>query len=81
MDIVIAGGVESMTREPMFSNVGNTKVSPKLSEKYEIINQGLSSERMVEKWNLTREELDKYSSESHIKAFEAIEKGHFFYPN
>ncbi|MET0959193.1 MAG: thiolase family protein [Psychrobacillus psychrotolerans] len=77
MDIVIAGGVESMTREPMFSNVGNTKVSPKLSEKYEIINQGLSSERMVEKWKLTREELDKYSSESHIKAFEAIEKGHF----
>ena len=77
MDIVIAGGVESMTREPMFSNIGDTKPSAKLTEKYEIINQGLSSERMVKKWNLTREELDKYSSESHRKAFEAIEKGHF----
>lgn len=77
MDIVIAGGVESMTREPMFSNVGNTKISTKLSEKYEIINQGLSSERMVQKWSLTREELDKYSSESHTKALDAIEKGHF----
>lgn len=77
MDMVIAGGVESMTREPMFSNVGNTKVSSKLTEKYEIINQGLSSERMVKKWDLTREELDKYASESHTKAFEAIEKGHF----
>lgn len=77
MDIVIAGGVESMTREPMFSNVGNTKVSTKLREKYEIINQGLSSERMVQKWSLTREELDKYSSESHAKALDAIEKGHF----
>lgn len=77
MDIVIAGGVESMTREPMFSNIGDTQISPKLTEKYEIINQGLSSERMVKKWGLTREELDKYSSESHLKAFAAIEKGHF----
>lgn len=77
MDIIIAGGVESMTREPMFSNFGDAKLSPKLTEKYEILNQGLSSERMVKKWNLTREELDQYSSDSHKKAFEAIEKGHF----
>ncbi|MGE7918628.1 thiolase family protein [Viridibacillus sp. NPDC093762] len=77
MDIVIAGGVESMTREPMFSNIREAKPSEKLTAKYEIINQGLSSERMVEKWNLTREELDQYSSESHKKAFEAIENGHF----
>ncbi|MFE6168860.1 thiolase family protein [Viridibacillus arvi] len=77
MDIVIAGGVESMTREPMFSNIREAKPSKKLTAKYEIINQGLSSERMVEKWNLTREELDQYSSESHKKAIEAIENGHF----
>lgn len=77
MEIVIAGGVESMTREPMFSNVGEVKPSPKLTEKYEIINQGLSSERMVKKWELTREELDQYASESHRRAFFAIENGHF----
>ena len=77
MDIVIAGGVESMTREPMFSNIGDTKPSSKLTEKYEIINQGLSSERMVKKWNLTRNELDQYSSDSHKKALEAIKNGHF----
>ncbi|TQR20395.1 thiolase family protein [Psychrobacillus vulpis] len=77
MDMVIAGGVESMTREPMFTNIGDTKLSSKLIEKYEIINQGLSSERMVKKWNLTREDLDKYSSNSHSKALEAIKKGHF----
>lgn len=77
MDIVIAGGVESMTREPMFSNVGEAKPSVKLTEKYEIINQGLSSERMVEKWSLTREELDAYAAKSHARAFEAIENGHF----
>lgn len=77
MDIIIAGGVESMTRESMGSNIRDTKPSSKLTEKYEIINQGLSSERMVKKWNLTRQELDKYSSESHSKAFEAINNGHF----
>lgn len=77
MEIVIAGGVESMTREPMFSNVGEVNPSPKLTEKYEIINQGLSSERMVKKWELTREELDQYASESHRRALFAIENGHF----
>ena len=77
MDIVIAGGVESMSREPMFSNIGDAKPSEKLTGKYEILNQGMSSERMVKKWNLTREQLDLYSANSHRKAFEAIEKGHF----
>lgn len=77
MDIVIAGGVESMTREPMFSNVGEVKPSPELTEKYEIINQGLSAERMAKKWGITREELDQFSSESHTRALAAIENGHF----
>lgn len=41
MDIVIAGGVESMTRVPMFSNMQDAKPSKKLTDQYEIINQGL----------------------------------------
>lgn len=77
MDIVIAGGVENMTRVPMLSTMRDTKPSPKLTEKYEIINQGLSSERMVEKWGFTREDLDLYSADSHTKAFHAINNGHF----
>ena len=77
MDIVIAGGVENMTRVPMLATIKDTKPSPKLTEKYEIINQGLSSERMVEKWGFTREDLDRYSADSHTKAFQAIENGHF----
>ncbi|WP_438317370.1 thiolase family protein [Sporosarcina sp. FA9] len=77
MDIVIAGGVESMTRVPMLSNFGDAQPSPKLTEKYEIINQGLSSERMAKKWGFTRGDLDSYSVNSHLKAFEAIKKGHF----
>ena len=77
MDIVIAGGVENMTRVPMMSNIGDVKPSTKLTDKYEIINQGLSSERMVKKWGLTREVLDRYAVDSHLKAIAAIEKGHF----
>lgn len=77
MDIVIAGGVESMTRAPMMSNMGDAKPSPKLLEKHEIINQGLSAERIAEKWELSREELDRFSFESHQKAIRAINEGKF----
>ncbi|MBD7985421.1 thiolase family protein [Sporosarcina sp. Sa2YVA2] len=77
MDIVIAGGVESMTRAPMFSNMGDAKPSPKLTEKHEIINQGLSAERIAAKWGLSREDLDKFAYESHQKAIKAIEQGKF----
>lgn len=77
MDIVIAGGVESMTREPMFSSGLGKGPSKKLTDQYEILNQGISSERMVKKWDLTREELDQYSVNSHLRAFDAINKGHF----
>ncbi|SES97043.1 acetyl-CoA C-acetyltransferase [Oceanobacillus limi] len=77
METVIAGGVESMTRSPMFSNMGNTKPSPKLTEKYDIVNQGISAEKIAEKWEFTRDELDTYSLHSHKKALAAMKQGHF----
>ncbi len=77
MEIVIAGGVESMTRVPMFSNMGDYKPSPNLTKSYEIINQGLSAERIAEKWDLSREELDTFSVQSHERALKAIQLGHF----
>lgn len=77
MDIVIAGGVESMTRVPMFSNMQGAKPSKKLTEQYEIINQGLSAERIAAKWELSREQLDAYSVQSHQRAKNAIDKGHY----
>jgi acetyl-CoA acyltransferase len=77
MDIVIAGGVESMTRVPMFSNMQGAKPSGKLTDQYEIINQGLSAERIAEKWGFSREQLDAYSAESHKRAQQAIQNGHY----
>ncbi|MGE7927895.1 thiolase family protein [Lysinibacillus xylanilyticus] len=77
MDIVIAAGVESMSRVPMFSSLQGAKFSPKLFEKYEIINQGESAERIAEKWKLTRDELDLFAFTSHQKAIKAIKEGKF----
>ncbi|OLS36979.1 acetyl-CoA acetyltransferase [Alkalihalophilus pseudofirmus] len=77
MDVVVAAGVEHMTRVPMFSNVQGSSYSKKLSDKYELLHQGVSCERMVEKWELTKEELDQFSLNSHKKAVSAWEAGHF----
>ncbi|KAA0566766.1 thiolase family protein [Bacillus sp. CH30_1T] len=78
MDVVIAGGVENMSRVPMGSNYGDAvPFSPKLKERYEIIHQGLSAERIAEKYGFTRKELDEFSAESHRRALKAQAEGHF----
>ncbi|RXI98681.1 thiolase family protein [Anaerobacillus alkaliphilus] len=77
MDCVIACGVESMSRVPMFSQFQGRTESEKLQSKYEIIHQGLSAERIADKWGLSRQELDEFALKSHEKALSAIEKGYF----
>src|SRR5699024_2889470 len=77
MDIVIAAGVESMTRSSMFSNMGTTKHSTKLTEKYNIVNQGISAELIADEWRFSRKRLDQFAFESHQKAINAIEQGYF----
>ena len=76
---VLAGGVESMTRVPMFSDIkgGLENLNPDVGSKYELIHQGESAERIAEKYGLTREELDRFSFESHSKAARAIRSGFF----
>lgn len=77
MDIVVAAGVENMTRVPMGSNFKGTVFSQGLTSRYEIINQGLSAERIAEKWGFSRAELDEFSLESHAKALKAQNEGRF----
>jgi acetyl-CoA acyltransferase len=79
MDVVIAGGVESMSRVPMGTNYNGIEepFSPTLRAKYEMIHQGLSAERIAEKYGISREELDQFSLESHQKALKAQEEGYF----
>jgi len=79
-DVVIAGGIEHMTRVPMGSNAmgpGDGPLSPKLQERFNIVPQGISAEMIAEKWGLTREALDEFSARSHEKAGRAISEGRF----
>lgn len=77
MDVVVAAGVESMSRVPMLSNLQGAQFSEKLISRYEMINQGLSAERIAAKWGFTRTQLDEFSLESHEKALSAQKEGHF----
>lgn len=80
-DCVIGAGVESMSRVPMgidgMGEIGGSAISPKLSERFDIVPQGISAEMVAEEWKLTRAEIDAFSYESHRRAIVAIEKGYF----
>lgn len=77
MDIVVAGGVESMSRVPIASNFQGASFSTRLTDRYEMIHQGLSAERIAENYQFTRKELDRFSYESHQKALRAQAEGYF----
>jgi len=77
MDVVIAGGVESMSRVPMGSNYQGAGFSQQLKDRYEMIHQGLSAERIAENYGFTRVKLDQFSLESHQKALRAQAEGYF----
>ncbi len=74
-DLVIAGGVESMSRVPIGSDGG--ALSPTLLEKYEIVQQGISADLVADKYHVTREQMDEFSLWSHRKAIRAIDEGRF----
>jgi acetyl-CoA acyltransferase len=80
LDVVIAAGVESMSRVPMGSNLGEAGwagFSDKLLDQWQIVPQGISAEVIAEEWGLSREQLDEYSYESHRRAIDAIDNGRF----
>jgi acetyl-CoA acyltransferase len=75
LELVVAAGVESMSRVTMGSSGGD--VSDKLLERWEIVPQGIAAELIATEWGLSREDLDAYSYESHRRALAAIDEGHF----
>jgi len=80
LDLVVAAGIENMSRVPMGSNLGEagwSGFSDKLLDQWQIVPQGISAEVIAEEWGLSREELDAYSYESHMRAVRAIDKGRF----
>ena len=79
-DVVVAGGVESMSRVPMGSSIqGANPFGPEFSERYGGVlpNQGVGAEMIAERWGLSRTQVDEYSVGSHEKAAAAQDAGRF----
>lgn len=80
-DIVIAAGVESMSRVPMGSSVlpGSDPFGLDMAARYPegLVPQGISAELIAAKWKLTRAQLDEFSASSHEKAAAATKAGLF----
>jgi acetyl-CoA acyltransferase len=81
-DVVVAGGVESMSRVPMGSSIGAGGVNPSGSGLHTVFhdvppNQGIGAEMVAERWGFSRTQLDEYSLASHAKAAAAIDEGRF----
>lgn len=80
-DIVIAGGVESMTRVPMgaSSQGPGAPFGSQMVERYNngLVHQGISADLIAKKWEISRSELDAFSLESHRRAAQATAEGRF----
>ncbi|WP_407107612.1 thiolase family protein [Rhodococcus aetherivorans] len=78
-DIVVAGGVESMSRVPMGSAaMGKDPHGPAVRERFpDLVPQGIAAELVAQKWALSRGELDEYSARSHERAAHARAAGWF----
>lgn len=79
-DVVVAGGVESMSRVPMGSARGDADVfGPSVQDRYApgLTSQGVAAELVAARWGIGRDEMDAYAVESHARAAAARADGHF----
>jgi acetyl-CoA acyltransferase len=79
-DVVVAGGVESMSRVPMGSSLAGANPFPApFLDRYDGVfpNQGIGAEMIAERWGFGRAQLDEYSAGSHEKAAAARAEGRF----
>ena len=84
-DVVVAAGVEVMSRVPMGASMAEGKFGlpfgPAVAARYAsaggLVPQGISAELIAEKWNLTRDDLDRFALQSHERAARATHEGRF----
>ena len=83
-DVVVAMGVEGMTRTPMGSSVVRElgfPFGPRVMARYApvggLVGQGIGAEMIADQWGISREELDAYGLQSHLRAARATEEGRF----
>lgn len=79
-DLVIASGVESMTRVPIGSSMaGESPFPPSMMDRYDgrLVPQGVSAELVAARWNISRMEQDDFAYRSHVRAAAATQHGNF----
>ena len=79
-DVVIAAGVENMSRVPMGASFlpGSMPFGPEMLQRYpHLVPQGISAELIAEKWNISRADNDRFSVQSHVRAAQATAEGRF----
>jgi acetyl-CoA C-acetyltransferase len=74
MNLVLAGGTEMMSHQPLGADY---PAQWPASLPFPLVHQGISAEMMAEKWSLSRETLDDYGYQSHLRAMHAIQSGYF----
>ncbi len=84
-DMVIAGGVEAMTRVPMGSSMADGRFGypfgPRIARRYAsaggLVPQGVAAELLADRWQISRDEMDQFALESHRRARVALTEGRF----
>lgn len=76
-DCVIAGGVEHMTREPMGSDGDFNTMSDPYTDRFELVPQGESAERIAEEWGFNRDDVDEIAYDSQQRMAEAMDDGRY----
>ncbi|MBC2860023.1 acetyl-CoA C-acetyltransferase [Stappia sp. 28M-7] len=76
-DMMVAGGVESMSRIPILSDGGAWGADPQVAAATTFVPQGISADLIATKWGYSREQLDAYAVESHRRAAQAWSQDRF----
>ena len=76
-DMMVAGGVESMSRIPILSDGGAWGADPQVAAATSFVPQGISADLIATKWGYSREDVDAYAVESHRRAARAWSEGRF----
>jgi acetyl-CoA acyltransferase len=80
MDVVIGGGIESMTRVPIGATTDpgpGEAYGPLYLKRFDLIHQGLCAEEIARRWKVGRVEMDQFALESHRRAAAAVDNGRF----
>lgn len=76
-ELAIGGGLEHMTRAPMFSDIGGEE-SPMLKKHHpDLVQQGMAAEILSETYKITRSQADEYAYQSQMRAKRALDEGRF----